>query len=176
MDTWLFHVCTVCLSCPFVHQPIIWYVSEEGLIALAPALPINTSHSPQHLLYFSLLSFLHTYLVWVAAIIKAGHHRLVPALHSAEDRFVQRPFGSLAGVFFGFFTLGAFFLFIISWPGARVWRRVETRATVSESPRICIAWCDVRTWLYLLVMLKSMGREEPLADISRIEYTLELLS
>ena len=33
---------------------------------------------------------LHTYLVWVAAIMKAVHHRLVPALHFAAELFVQR--------------------------------------------------------------------------------------
>jgi hypothetical protein len=29
----------------------------------------------------------------VAAIMKAAHHRLVPALHSAAEQFVQRPSG-----------------------------------------------------------------------------------
>lgn len=35
------------------------------------------------------------------AIIKAAHHRLVPALHSAAEQFVQWPSWSLTGVFFG---------------------------------------------------------------------------
>ena len=35
------------------------------------------------------------------AIIKAAHHRLVPALHSAAEQSVQWPSWSLTGVFFG---------------------------------------------------------------------------
>lgn len=49
--------------------------------------------SPAKLLESFLLSFLHTYLVWVAAIKKAVHHGLVPALHSAAEQSVQRPSG-----------------------------------------------------------------------------------
>jgi hypothetical protein len=48
---------------------------------------------------------LHTYLVWVAAINAAVHHRLVPALHIAAEQFVQRAFGPLTGAFFGTFHL-----------------------------------------------------------------------
>ena len=59
---------------------------------MTPPTPISSSDT-RHPLKLFLLSFLHTYLVWVAAIKKAVHHGLVPALHSAAEQSVQRPSG-----------------------------------------------------------------------------------
>ena len=55
-------------------------------------------------LFLSLFSFLHTYLVWVAAIMKAAHHELVPALHSAAEQFVQRLSGLWQAYSLAFYT------------------------------------------------------------------------
>jgi hypothetical protein len=43
--------------------------------------------TPSFFLFFFFL--LHTYLVWVTAIMKAVHHSLVPALHIAAEQAVQ---------------------------------------------------------------------------------------
>ncbi|CDM28690.1 unnamed protein product [Penicillium roqueforti FM164] len=44
---------------------------------------------PPPRLFLSFFFLLHTYLVWVTVINKTVHHRLVPALHSAAEQFVQ---------------------------------------------------------------------------------------
>jgi hypothetical protein len=76
------------------HLPCDW--RETRRLVLAPKLgstPTYIRPLPPPPFDFFLLSFLHTYLVWVAAIKKAVHHGLVPALHSAAEQSVQRPSG-----------------------------------------------------------------------------------
>ena len=74
-----------------MEHPIVALENISPSLAPSVRAPLKNIKSlvHPHLFDFFFSFFFHTYLVWVAAIMKAVHHGLVPALHSAAEQAVQ---------------------------------------------------------------------------------------
>ena len=87
-----------------IAHPIIALESISPNLASSVRTPLmNIKPLVHHLFGFFFSFFLHTYLVWVAAIMKAVHHGLVPALHSAAEQAVQWSSGHWQASFLALF-------------------------------------------------------------------------